>query len=143
MANAASPSVDAYIAGFPPSVRRVLACVRATIRKTVPDAVEGISYKIPAYKLRGKPLMYFAGWERHFAIYPVGSRAVAAAFKDELADYEMSKGTIRFLLDEPVPVELIARIAAFRAGEVSAARSAAMPPTLRSSKQARRIRHRE
>jgi len=113
-----SRDVDDYIAAFPPRVRRVLERVRATIRKTVPAAVETISYKIPAYKLRGKALLYFAGWERHYAIYPAGSRAVAAAFADELADYEMSKGTIRFPLDEPVPVELIARIAAFRAAEV-------------------------
>ena len=84
-----SRDVDDYIAAFPPRVRRVLERVRATIRKTVPAAVETISY-----------------------------RAVAAAFADELADYEMSKGTIRFPLDEPVPVELIARIAAFRAAEV-------------------------
>jgi uncharacterized protein YdhG (YjbR/CyaY superfamily) len=121
MAQAKSRAVDDYIAAFPAPVRRVLERVRATIRTTVPDAVEAISYKIPAYKLQGKPLMYFAGWERHYALYPGGSRAVAAAFKEELARYEMSKGTIRFPLDEPVPVKLIERIAAFRASEVSAA----------------------
>jgi uncharacterized protein YdhG (YjbR/CyaY superfamily) len=115
-----APSVDAYIAAFPPAVRRVLSRVRGTIRKTVPDAVETISYKIPAYKLNGKPLVYFAGWEGHFAMYPVGVRAVAAAFTDELAGYEMGKGTIRFPLDEPVPVNLIERIVRFRAAEVKA-----------------------
>ena len=125
MAAVKSREVDDYIARFPVKVRRVLERVRSTIRRTVPDAVECMSYKIPAYKLHGKALMYFAGWERHYSIYPAGSRAVAAAFEKELADYEMSKGTIRFPLDEPVPASLIERIAAFRAAEVAKAQKKA------------------
>lgn len=97
----------------------MLERVRGVVRKTVPDAVETISYKIPAYKLHGKPLLYFAGWERHYALYPAGWRVVAGAFKAELAGYEMGKGAIRFPLDKPVPVKLIERIAAFRARELS------------------------
>jgi uncharacterized protein YdhG (YjbR/CyaY superfamily) len=124
MAADKSREVDAYIAAFPAATRRILERVRTTIRKTVPDAVEVISYKIPAYKLHGKALMYFAGWERHYAIYPVGVRAVAAAFESELARYELGKGTIRFPLDEPVPVKLIERIAAFRAAELRRANPA-------------------
>jgi uncharacterized protein YdhG (YjbR/CyaY superfamily) len=77
-----------------------------------------ISYKIPAYKLRGGPLLYFAGWKKHYSLYPATARVVAA-FKDDLAPYEVSKGTIRFSLSHPVPVTLIGHIAEFRATEVA------------------------
>ena len=76
-----------------------------------------ISYKIPAYKLHGRAVVYFAGWTQHYALYP-GNAHTVAAFKDELAPYEISKGTIRFPLSQPVPVKLIERIAIFRAKEV-------------------------
>ena len=82
----------------------------------MPKAEEVISYKIPAYKLRGGPVLYFAGWKQHYSLYPA-TGSLAAAFKDDLAPYELSKGTIRFPLSEPVPVRLISRIAKFRAKE--------------------------
>lgn len=109
-------NIDAYIAGFPPNVRSVLKRVRSTIRKAMPGAEEAISYKIPAYKLHGRPVLYFAGWTQHYSLYPFNGR-VAVAFKDHLAPYEISKGTIRFPLTEPVPVKLIEGIARFRAKE--------------------------
>jgi uncharacterized protein YdhG (YjbR/CyaY superfamily) len=62
-------------------------------------------------------MLYFAGWRRHYSLYPSGDR-LFAAFARELARYEIEKGTIRFPLSEPVPVKLIARIAKFRAMEV-------------------------
>jgi len=99
-------------------VQRLLKRVRSTIRKAVPGAEEVISYKIPAYKLHGGPVLYFAGWRRHYSLYPATGRLVAA-FQDDLAPYEVSKGTIRFPLSEPVPVKLIERIAKFRAKEVA------------------------
>jgi uncharacterized protein YdhG (YjbR/CyaY superfamily) len=61
--------------------------------------------------------LYFAAWKAHYSVYPSNARLVAA-FKDELAPYEQSKGTIRFPLAEPVPATLIARLAKFRAKEV-------------------------
>jgi uncharacterized protein YdhG (YjbR/CyaY superfamily) len=91
--------------------------VRSTIRKALPRAEEVISYQIPAYKLGGV-VLYFAGWKQHYSLYPATERLVAA-FKDELAPYELSKGTIRFPLSRPVPVGLIGRIAKFRAKEVA------------------------
>jgi uncharacterized protein YdhG (YjbR/CyaY superfamily) len=112
-------SVDEYIASQPEAVQRVLKRVRGTIRKAVPGAEEVISYKIPTYKLDGRPVLYFAGWTQHYSLYP-STRHVGAAFKDDLAPYEVSKGTIRFPLSEPVPVKLIERIAKFRAKEVAA-----------------------
>jgi uncharacterized protein YdhG (YjbR/CyaY superfamily) len=116
---AAPKSVSAYIAAFPPPVRKVLEHVRSTIQKAVPRATEVISYSIPAYKLDGGYVIYFAGWKKHYSLYPANSRLVAA-FKDDLEPYEVNnKGTIRFPLDEPVPGKLIASIAKFRAREVA------------------------
>jgi len=113
----APENVAAYIAGFPAPVQTVLKRVRSIIRKAVPDAEEMISYQIPAYKLHGRPVLYFAGWKEHYSLYPSNARLVAR-FKKELAGYELAKGTIRFPLSEPVPVKLIERIAKFRAKEV-------------------------
>ena len=59
-------------------------------------------------------MLFFAGWKQHYSLYPA-TRRVVEAFKDDLAPYEVSKGTIRFPLSEPVPVKLIGRIAKFRA----------------------------
>jgi len=111
-------SVDEYIASQPEAVQDVLKRVRSTIRKAVPGAEEMISYKIPTYKLHGDPVLYFAGWRKHYSLYPANDHVVAA-FKDDLAPYEVNKGTIRFPLSEPVPIKLIGRIAKFRAKEVA------------------------
>jgi uncharacterized protein YdhG (YjbR/CyaY superfamily) len=118
MKRSAPENVAAYIAGFPRPVQTVLKRVRRIIRKAVPAADEGISYQIPAYKLTGKPVIYFAAFKEHYSVYPSNARLVAA-FKDKLAGYEMSKGTIRFPLSEGVPEKLITDIAKFRAKEVA------------------------
>ena len=111
-------SVDEYIASQPEAVQGVLQRVRGIIRKAVPGAEESISYQIPTYKLRGERVIYFAGWKQHYSLYP-STDHVVAAFKDDLAKYEVSKGTIRFPLSLPVPVKLIERIAKFRAKEAA------------------------
>ena len=99
----------------------MLERVRSTIRQAMPGAEEAISYRIQAFKLRGRCVLYFAGWKQHYSLYPSKDRLVAA-FKDDLAPYEVNgKGTIRFPLSEPVPVRLIAGIAKFRAKEVTGA----------------------
>ena len=98
-------------------MQAVLERVRSTIRKAVPGAEEAISYQMPAFKLNGRYVLYFAGWKQHYSLYP-STDPLVAAFKDELAPYEVNgKGTIRFPLSEPVPVKLIAGIAKFRAKE--------------------------
>jgi uncharacterized protein YdhG (YjbR/CyaY superfamily) len=74
---------------------------------------------MPTYTLHGGPLLYFAVWKRHYAIY-AATKQVLAAFQGELAAYQVDKGTIRFPLSEPVPVKLIGRIAKFRAKEAAA-----------------------
>ena len=111
-------SVDEYIDLQPEAVQVVLERLRRAIRKAVPEAEEGISYNIPTYKLQGRPVLYLAGWKRHYSLYPSSDHLVAA-FKDDLAPYEVNKGTIRFPLSQPVPVKLIERIAKFRAKEVA------------------------
>lgn len=115
----AAPKKDVatYIAGFPPPARSALKRLRSIIRRAVPAAEEMISYQIPAYKLHGRPVLFFAAWKDHYSLYPSNSRLVAA-FKDQLSKYELSKGTIRFPLSEPVPGRLIERIAKFRAREI-------------------------
>jgi uncharacterized protein YdhG (YjbR/CyaY superfamily) len=112
-------SVSEYIAAQPRAVQGVLRKVRGAIRKAVPAAEESISYGIPAFKLDGRIVIYFAAWKQHFSIYPSSARLVAAL--PELTRYEMGKGTIRMPLDEPVPLRLIARIAKFRAKEAAEA----------------------
>jgi len=109
--------VTAYIAGFPAPARAALTRVRGVIRRAVPAAEEMISYQIPAYKLNGRPVLFFAAWKEHYSLYPSNARLVAA-FKDQLSQYEISKGTIRFPLSNGVPVTLIERIARFRARQV-------------------------
>jgi uncharacterized protein YdhG (YjbR/CyaY superfamily) len=111
-------SVDEYIASQPEAVQGILKRVRSTIRQAVPGSEEVISYKIPTYKLHGRPVLYFAGWSQHYSLYPATDRVVAA-FKDDLAPYKVNKGTIRFPLSQPVPVKLIERIAKFRAKEIA------------------------
>ena len=118
MAKTDFKSVDEYIATHPGDVQAVLQRVRSAIRKAVPGAEETISYQIPTYKLHGGYVVYFAGWKQHYSLYPAGAHLVAA-FKKDLAPYEVNKGTIRFPLSQPVPVKLIERIAKFRAKEVA------------------------
>jgi len=118
MARTEFQSVDEYIASQPEAVQGVLACVRNAIRTAVPRAEEVISYKIPTYKLHNRAMLYFAGWKQHYSLYPATERVVEA-FKDELAAYQVHKGTIRFPLSQPVPVKLIGRIAKFRAKELA------------------------
>jgi uncharacterized protein YdhG (YjbR/CyaY superfamily) len=125
MAKTNFKSVDEYMASQPAAAQRILRRVRGAIRKALPEAEETISYQIPAYKLQGRVVLYFAGWKQHYSLYPA-TGGVASAFSDQLASYQLNKGTIRFPLSPPIPVKLIASIAKFRAQE-SAGRKKTMP----------------
>ncbi|MGH9782725.1 MAG: iron chaperone [Terriglobia bacterium] len=118
MAKTNFKSVDEYIDSQPVAVRGILERVRTAIRKALPGAEEAISYQIPVYKLNGGRVLYFAGWKKHYSLYPATGRLVAA-FKDELAPYEIGRGTIQFPFSQPIPVRLIGRIAKFRAKEAA------------------------
>ena len=119
MAKTDFKSVDEYLSTQPESVRETLERVRGILRKALPKADEVISYQIPAYKLHGKAVIYFAGWKKHFSIYPA-TGPVTTKFKRELEPYKMSKGTIQFPFTEPIPAKLIAGIARLRAEVVAA-----------------------
>jgi len=110
-------TVEEYIAAQPEALRPKLEQVRTTIRKAVPQAVEGIGYRMPGYKLHGRPLLYFAGFKEHYSLF-AASGTFFTALEDELRGYELRKGTIHFPLDKPVPVKLIARIAKLRAAGI-------------------------
>ncbi len=112
-------SVDEYLAAQPEAVRAKLEQVRAAIARAVPEAVEGIWYRMPGFKLNGKPLLYFAGFKQHYSLF-AASGTFFAALKEELRGYELRKGTVHFPLTEPVPINLISRIAKLRAAGIAA-----------------------
>ena len=115
-------TMDAYIASFPKEVQGILEKIRETIQKAAPGAVEAISYQIPTFKLNGSNLVHFAAWKDHIGFYATPSGNTA--FKKELARYKVAKGSIRFPLDEPIPYDLVARIAQFRVQETRAKKKA-------------------
>src|ERR1700693_1036034 len=126
-------SVDEYIAAQPEAVRPKLDQVRAAIRRAVPQAVEGIGYRMPGYKLRGKPMLYFAGFKEHYSLF-AASGTFFAALEDELKGYELRKGTVHFPLSKPVPVKLIGRIANLRAAGLAATAKKTVPGRERDSR---------
>lgn len=107
-------SIDEYIAAFPETIRTILQELRATIRAAAPDAEEKISYQMPTFTLKGN-LVHFAAYKNHIGFYPAPSGA--EAFDQALASYQRSKGAIRFPIDQPLPLELIAEIVQFRVVE--------------------------
>jgi uncharacterized protein YdhG (YjbR/CyaY superfamily) len=116
MATKSTPgTIDEYIAGFPAETQKVLAQLRALIKATAPGATESISYAIPTFDLNGRHLVHFAGYERHIGFYPIPSGI--EAFKEELKPYKQGRGSVRFPLDRPLPVDLIRRIVEFRVRE--------------------------
>ncbi len=120
-------SVDEYLAEQPRIVRQKLEQVRKAIRRAVPEAVEGIGYRMPGYKLHARPLLYFAGFKQHYSLF-AASGTFFEALADELKGYDRRKGTIHFPLTEPVPVKLITRIAKLRAAGISAALNKSATP---------------
>ena len=113
-------TVDDYIAAQPEASQPIMHAIREAIREAVPEASEAISYNIPGYTLKKKPLLSFAGWKRHYSFYPAGADLVAA-FAAELTRYEIRKSTLQIPLTEPAPTDLIARMAKFRARKITGA----------------------
>src|SRR5687768_17385768 len=114
-------SIDAYIAAFPPDIRERLEALRATIHAAAPDATEKISYQMPTFYLKGN-LVHFAAFAHHIGFYPAPSGITA--FDAELARYKRAKGSVRFPLDEPLPLALVTKIVKFRVKENLAAAKA-------------------
>ncbi|MDO9257932.1 MAG: DUF1801 domain-containing protein [Bacteroidales bacterium] len=107
-------NIDEYIAIFPGEVQNMLEQIRATIKETAPQAVEVISYSMPAFKLNGI-LVWFAAYSKHIGFYPKASGI--EVFKKELSVYKNAKGSVQFPLDKPLPLELISEIVKFRLEE--------------------------
>jgi uncharacterized protein YdhG (YjbR/CyaY superfamily) len=107
-------TIDEYIATFPRNVQRILQEVRQAIRDSAPKAEETISYQMPAFKLNGN-LVYFAAFKNHIGFYPTSSGI--EAFKEKSSAYEVSKGTVRFPINKPIPLDLIRKIVSYRVKE--------------------------
>ena len=108
----APKSVDDYLAALPPAARKTMVQMRAAIRSSVPkDATEVISYCIPAFKWK-KVMVFYAAYVDHYSLFPTA--AIVAEFEDELKGYSVSKGTIRFPVDKPLPITLIKNMVKFR-----------------------------
>ena len=106
-------SIDEYIAGFPPEIQVILEQVRETIRQTVPEAQETIKYDMPTFTLGGN-LVYFAAFKKHLGFYPIPMEH--PDFMADFAPYKQGKGSIQFPLDQPMPLELIAKVVRYRVG---------------------------
>jgi uncharacterized protein YdhG (YjbR/CyaY superfamily) len=120
----AAPSIEAYIAAADPKARPILKKIRRIVRKAAPSAAEVISYSMPAFRQNGV-LLYFAAFKGHIGMYPpiAGDKALEKA----LAPYRGPKGNLQFPLSEPIPYDLIGRIAALRVKQ-DAAKAAAKRP---------------
>ncbi len=106
-------TIDEYIAQFPAGVQEILVKIRAVIKENVPEAVEKISYGMPAFFLNGG-LVWFGAYRRHIGFYPKTSGMLALK---ELAAYKGTKGSVHFPLDQPMPYELIGKIVKVRVAE--------------------------
>lgn len=108
-------TVDAYIAAFPKEVQFLLNQMRSAVKKWAPGADESVSYGMPAYKYLGRPLVYFAAFEKHIGFYatPTGHEA----FKKDLAKYKQGKGSVQFPVTEKLPLALVEKIIKFRVAE--------------------------
>ncbi|MEO6733762.1 MAG: DUF1801 domain-containing protein [Ferruginibacter sp.] len=107
-------NIDQYIAGFPKHMQDILERLRTTIKKAAPDAEEKIGYGIPTFFLNGN-LVHFGGYKNHIGFYPAPSGI--EAFKKELSVFEGAKGSIKFPIDHPLPLDLISKIVKFRVQE--------------------------
>ena len=104
--------VDDYISKQPGDIRLILNKVRELVLRNAPAAEELISYGMPAYKLNGKPLVYFAAQKGHLGFYATPSGH--EKFSEQLSGYKHGKGSVQFPYSEPVPYDLIEEMVKYR-----------------------------
>jgi uncharacterized protein YdhG (YjbR/CyaY superfamily) len=109
-------TIDAYLAGVSPAKRALLQKLRQTIRAIAPKAEECISYGIPAFRLNGCALVLFGAWANHCSFYP-GSSTTLKKFRNDLEGFQITKGTIRFSPDNPLPITLVKKLVKARIAE--------------------------
>ena len=109
-------SVDDYMVTLPDDRRAVMEQLRHTIRAAAPDATEAIAYNMPAFRLGGRFFMSYEAFKQHYSLFP-WSDAMVAELGDALQPYAVGKGTIRFPVDAPIPLDLVTRIVAIRRRE--------------------------
>ncbi len=114
-----SKDVDAYLAKVPKEAREALEKLRKAIRAAVPEATEAISYAIPAFKLHGRPLVWYAAFKNHCSFFPLSS-AMREKHGNELERYDTSKGTLRFPANKPLPATLVRKLVKTRLAENAA-----------------------
>jgi uncharacterized protein YdhG (YjbR/CyaY superfamily) len=114
-------TVDDYLAAAPKDKQATLKKLRQTIKAAAPKASEGVSYGIVGYKLQRKPVAYFGYWKAHYALYGLGNR-VTKAHAAELENYLLSKGTIQFPANKPIPYRLVTKMVKARLAEIESPR---------------------
>ncbi len=107
-------TIDEYIDLAPPEAREKLAQILECIRSAAPDAIESLKWSMPAFSYK-RILVTFAGYKKHIGFYPTPS--AVSAFADRLKGYKTAEGSIQFPLDQPLPLDLIRDITAFRVKE--------------------------
>ena len=116
--SARDPRVDAYLAALPADQQGLLEGVRATIRRVVPDAEETIAYDMPAFRLRGRFLVSYAGWKRHCSLYPL-TDSFLAAHAAEIEGFGRTKGSIHFTAAKPLPPALLDELIRTRVADLA------------------------
>jgi uncharacterized protein YdhG (YjbR/CyaY superfamily) len=110
--------MDDYLGGLPAAERTALERVRAVVRRVAPDAEEGASYGMPAFIYAGRPLLGFRAAKQHLSIFPFSPAAIEAV-RDRLDGFDLSKGTIRFRPDRPLPDDVLADLIRARKNEIA------------------------